>query len=408
MNILFIGQFYPKGIVEKIAEDTHGKVGFSNHNFEISLINGFSRLENVNLKVITAPMVFSFPHNNKRAFVKKINYTEDNYHIYSIGFCNILGFNMISKPYALTKAIQQEIEAFEGEDVAVIVNTPSLILSTSLFKSLHNIKDKNVKTVLIIPDVPECMAKMSGKTTLKSRLVQQLNKRTAQLSMLYDKYVYLTDAMNDFYNAKPDDYIVMEGLINESKVMSSHIPSKYKDNKEIILYTGSLQHIFGVMNLIKAFVKAAISNAELWICGSGECSSEIEQVAKNNPAIKFYGLVSPHKSLELQTKATILANPRSSNGEYTKYSFPSKTIEYLLVGRSVIMNRLPGVPKEYDKYLYYPDNESVEAWIKKLREIIDLNPEERLKRDQDGRQFILSHKTAKHQCAQIINLCREY
>lgn len=406
MNVLFLGQFYPKGIIENIVEDTRGKVGFSNHNFEMSLISGFSKHRDVNLRILTAPMVFSFPHNNKNAFIRKVSYIENNYSVNSIGFCNIAVINKFYQKWVLTKAIIKEIETFGGDEITIVVNTPSLTLSSALFKSLSDITGKKIKTVLIVPDVPECMIKMSGKMNLKNRIVQLLNKRNAQLSLRYDKYVYLTEAMNDFYQAKSNDYIVIEGLIDDSKVKIEYTPPKFEGNKEIILYTGTLRRIFGVMNLIEAFKKAEIADAELWICGSGECASEIEQIAKNNASIKFYGLVSSQKALELQSKATILANPRSSEGEYTKYSFPSKTIEYLLAGRTVIMNRLPGVPLEYDNYIEYPDDESIESWAKKMREIVADDKENRLKLNIAGRKFILDNKTAKLQCGRILDLVK--
>ena len=44
-------------------------------------------------------------------------------------------------------------------------------------------------------------------------------------------------------------------------------------------------------------------------------------------------------------------NPRSADAEYTKYSFPSKTIEYLATGVPVVMNRLPGIPEEYEYFV---------------------------------------------------------
>ncbi len=54
MNILFLGRFYPAKLLKTIQTDTRGKVGFSNHNFEMSLIEGFATLPEVNLRVVTA------------------------------------------------------------------------------------------------------------------------------------------------------------------------------------------------------------------------------------------------------------------------------------------------------------------------------------------------------------------
>lgn len=402
MNLLFIGQFYPKGIIDRIVEDTRGKVGFSNHNFEMSLIGGFAGLKDVNLRVLTAPMVYSYPHNNRNAFVRKTNYVEDNYPVHSIGFCNIAVLNRFSEHLALTKAIRKEIKAFGGDELTIVVNTPSLILSSSLFKALSQIKYKRIRTVLIVPDVPECMVEMSGKMTLKNRLVRLLNKRNARLSQRYDKYVYLTEAMNDYYHAAADDYIVMEGLTDDQCATDDKaVTTNKRPDKEIILYTGTLHRIFGVMNLLEAFEQGNFEDAELWICGSGEVSDEIAARAAANPRIRFFGLVDSGKARELQAQATVLANPRSAEGRYTRYSFPSKTIEYLLAGKTVLMNRLPGVPDEYDKYVHYPANESTKAWIDKLREIFTMNPTERAARDAAGRQFILDNKTARIQCARI-------
>lgn len=406
MDVLFIGNFYPSGIIEQIVENTRGKVGFSNHNFEMSLINGLVKQEDVNLRVITAPMVFSFPHNNKKAFYKKNIYKCDGYNVRSISFCNVALLNILSQTLALKNAIKNEIKMFGSDNVTIIVDTPSLILSTALFNAIAKINNKEITTVLIVPDVPECMLEMSVRKTLKNRLVSIINKRTATLSKRYDKYVYLTEAMNDYYHASHDNYIVMEGLISDNHLSyQDNITDNCKPPKEIILYTGTLRRIFGVTFLVEVFEKGNFKNTELWICGSGEAAQEIAERAECNKNIKFFGLVDSMRARELQSQATILVNPRSANGRYTQYSFPSKTIEYLLAGKTVLMNRLPGIPTEYDKYLHYPDNESTEAWVKKINEIIAMPQTERIDRDAAGRNFIISQKTASKQCSRIINLC---
>lgn len=401
-NFIFIGQFYPNNILTTIKEDTHGRLGFSNHNFEMSLIRGFSNLKDIKLQAITAPMVFSYPYNNKRAFIKTEQYFEKNTKISSIGFCNIAIINQFAKYHFLKQKILNTIKAFNGEPVNIIVNTPSLLLSSALFHVIAKQKS-NIKTTLIVPDVPECLAEMRPGKSFKLKFIASLNKLNAHMSQRYDKYVYLTEEMNDFYHAESKDYIVMEGLIDDSKA-NVNIKSNDFNKKEIILYTGTLSRIFGIMDLVNMFETAQFQNCELWICGSGECASEIEELAKSNSNIKFYGLVDSNKAILLQSKATILANPRSANGNYTKYSFPSKTIEYLMAGKTVIMNRLPGIPTEYDKYLHYPQNETSEAWKEKLMEIFKMDKAERKLRNDAGREFIIEKKLASIQCARIAEL----
>lgn len=400
MNILFLGRFYPKKILETISQDTDGKVGFSNHNFEKSLIAGFSSNDDVNLRVVTSPMVFSFPHNNKKAIIKKEQYIENGISIRSTGFFNLAFVNTLSSIFSLVRVLCSELKKYEGNVVNVVVNTPNIIHSIAL-EIACNFVGKKINKLLIIPDVPECITRMDNKKGVKSRIVSVLNRFTAYLSKRYDKYVFLADAMNDFYNVPKSDYIVMEGLIDKNKKISEN---STQSDKEIILYAGTLRRIFGVMNLIEVFTKGNFDNTELWICGSGECAEEIEKIAAQSKCIKFFGLVDSSEAIRLQSIATILANPRSSAGEYTKYSFPSKTIEYLLAGKTVIMNRLPGIPKEYDQYLNYPESEDTDSWINKINDILKMDKSERNKKNQSGRDYILSNKTANIQCRRIINL----
>lgn len=408
-NILFVGRFYPKGILDTIVADTRGAVGFSNHNFEKSLIEGFSRAEDVELRVVTAPMVFSYPHNNRRPFIRKEHYLEGNHTVRSIGFCNVAALNILSERMALTKAIRKELKAFAGEEVTVVVNTPSLILSSALFKAMERVDDKNIRTLLIVPDIPECMVEMDGRMSMKNRLVSVMNRRTREYSLRYDKYVYLTGAMDDFYHAGPGRSMVMEGLVDDRRVATEKATGATKPAaKEIILYTGTLRRIFGVTFLADVFEKGCFPDTELWICGSGEAAEELAERARRNPNIKFFGLVDSERALALQRQATILANPRPSEGNYTRYSFPSKTLEYLLAGKTVVMNRLPGIPAEYDGYLHYPSDESREAWIAKIREIMSMRAEDRSQRDKAGRAFIIGNKTASRQCRRIVDFINRH
>lgn len=410
LNILYVGKFFPHGVLQTVSEDTRGKVEFSNHNFEESLIAGFAELPNVNLRVLTVPNVYSFPHNNRKAFIHKECYSIGNRtKVRSVGFCNIAIINQWAKRYGLQRAICQEINNFDSEDVYIIVNTPVLELTAAVMSAVKK-THKNVVTTVIVPDVRECLLDMESKPkSLKNKIVAHMNKKNAALTQQYNKFVFLTAAMNDYYKVSSDRFMVMEGLLDRRRVdnaMAQNGKIESPSSKEIILYTGTLKKIFGVINLVDIFEQGNFDNTELWICGMGDGAAEISERAKSNPAIKFFGAVTPKKALELQQQATILANPRSANGEYTKYSFPSKTIEYLLAGKTVIMNRLPGIPVDYDSHLIYPDNESAQAWIVALKKIMTMDSAARATHNIHAQQFILENKTADAQCKRICNFIK--
>lgn len=62
MNIIYLGKFFPQTLLRTINEDCKVKMGMSNHNFEMSILNGLCQQEGIDLKCITIPGVYSYPH----------------------------------------------------------------------------------------------------------------------------------------------------------------------------------------------------------------------------------------------------------------------------------------------------------------------------------------------------------
>lgn len=404
MNILFLGQFIPPKLLKTVVEDSKGKIGFSNHNFEISIIEGLKQQQGVSLKILTAPKVYSYPYNNTKFYTPHENYLSDNVPIYSIGFCNLPIINKLSILFGILFRLILTFNKYQGNTINVIVNTPNVFIETALLIA-QRFTNKKITKTLIIPDIPQFVTSMDQQNPIKKNIIKWLDQFAMSVANKFDYYVFLTETMTDFFPQRRLKYIVMEGIINIKNERLT-LPSNEPDH-EIILYTGTLRKIFGIIELVKIFDLGKFPNTELWICGSGEAKAELELWAQKNPRIKFWGLVSSEKARELQMQATILANPRSRKGEYTKYSFPSKTIEYLLSGKNVIMNKLPGVPQDYYQYVYAPNNESIDAWIQTINQILSAKKNNRKERAQLGREFILKNKNAATQCARILNLIEQ-
>ena len=105
----------------------------------------------------------------------------------------------------------------------------------------------------------------------------------------------------------------------------------------------------------------------------------------------------------MQQRAAVLVNPRQNNEEFTKYSFPSKTMEYLASGVPVVAYKLDGIPDEYDSYLNYVPDNSVEALTKTIQSICDMSPEERKDKGERARKFVLNEKNAEKQAKRILD-----
>lgn len=404
MNILFIGKFYPQKMLSTIVEDGKGFVGMSNHNFEMSLINGLCHHREIQLNCLTIPNVYSFPYHNKKLFSQPESYDYNNTHIYSVGFCNLPIIKEIWSRITLTIQILKYILRCKDNRLDIIVNTPNNNILSAISVAKIFTKKKITQTV-IIPDIPSMVTSMDKQNPIKGAILRYLNKKSMQNTSCSNGVVLLTEAMLDFL-LKSIKYIVMEGIVDVESMDSNK--ETVNSDKEIILYTGTLRKIFGVMNLVEAFQKMNTNNAELWICGSGDSQQQIIEATKSDSRIKFFGLVDSQTALKMQHEATILVNPRTSQGEYTKYSFPSKTMEYLLSGKSVIINRLPGIPEEYYKYVYTPNDESVESLSECISNVLSIDLKLRQERGILGRNFIISQKNSQIQTERILNLIKSY
>ena len=135
---------------------------------------------------------------------------------------------------------------------------------------------------------------------------------------------------------------------------------------------------------------------------------EIEKLQKEHPQIKYYGYCNADEIRHYQSQATVLINPRQNAGEYTKYSFPSKTMEYLASGKPMIGYKLDGIPDEYDDYICYVNDNSVDALADKIIELCSMSNQELVEIGKSARAFILNNKNPKAQCASIVKMLGEF
>lgn len=206
-------------------------------------------------------------------------------------------------------------------------------------------------------------------------------------------YVFLTQQMNDYIKNETKPYVIIEGLVDYEEEEDKHYEDRNDTaNKRIILYSGTIHKQYGIKALTEGFIDAELDNAELHIYGEGDYKEELTEVCKQHINIKFFGCVLNSDMTKLQKQATILINPRSPREEFTKYSFPSKNMEYLLSGVPVMAALLPGMPEEYRDYMYIIEDCSHVGICRALREVLSKPSEELHKMGQRAQQFVLKEK----------------
>lgn len=216
-------------------------------------------------------------------------------------------------------------------------------------------------------------------------------------------YVLLTEAMNDYLNKQGKPYVILEG--HADITMADRIPAmEKKTSPRICFYAGGVSKQYGLSNLVEGFRKADIPNTCLHIYGPGDYVEELEEIAAKDSRIFYGGMLLNTRIVEKEQEATLLLNPRPTDEEYVKYSFPSKTMEYMASGTPVLTTVLPGMPKEYHPYVYLLEDETAEGIARKLREVLANSDEELFQKGQEARRFVLEQKNNVIQARKILEI----
>ncbi|KKO91165.1 hypothetical protein AAW12_11585 [Sphingobacterium sp. Ag1] len=398
MKILFLCGLYPPAYKDQMFSDSKRSYQFAAQNFQEALIGGFIE-NNINLHIVTLPFLSTYPFGYKKIFLNFKRSDIDD--IVSVAPIKILNLPIFSSMFNNAK---KEVLKWckinrTEEELHIIVYS----LNADLMKVAIEAKEKypNLKLSLIILDLPEYMGANRFHKILG---IYKKNIEYIYLNLKsFDQYVLLTEAMVEKLCIQKNKYVVIEGIYKSKHVIDTSEIS-YKDNKEMILYSGALNVKYGLQNLLDAFHQIASPDVRLVICGDGEAKELVTSYCRLDERIIFKGKVPHEEVLALQKEASLLINPRQPEGEYTKYSFPSKTMEYFASGTPVLMYRLPGIPEVYFNYCYVLDDYSVEGLRQRIEEILKKNVRERMELGSSASKFILNYKSAKVQVQKILEL----
>lgn len=398
LDIAFLGGLFPKCTDKEIHEKSKGSVQSAANALQWSIVEGLDQNCHKTVKIFNSLYIGAYPQNYRDLFVKTYSFkhsalAED----INIGFVNLFIIKHLFKYWSIKPHLKKW--ARDGLQAKLLIG---YALSLEFVACLCYAKKINpeVKTFIVVPDLPEFM-----NTTDKRTLVYRFLKPIETSYILrninkIDGFVLLTEPMKEALKIK-DNYVVVEGIATDS--FDRSVPEKDHQTK-IILYTGTLNRKYGILNLIEAFKRIPQNNYRLILCGTGDSEEIIKEEALKDSRIIFKGLLSRREILRLQLEATVLVNPRLNNEEYTKYSFPSKILEYLSSGTPVIAYKLDGIPDEYDEYIYYVKDDSVNALRDKLVEICEKDLEEQSSFGEKARRFVQGNKNKQAQTKKIIDL----
>jgi glycosyltransferase involved in cell wall biosynthesis len=379
-NLLFVGSLCSDKVFDSIFNTSKIRSGQSMQKFISLLLSGAAQQKDVSIRTITSLPIAPDVHQKKfwnlgNDFDKRI------YFNYNLTFNLPILKNLLDFFLSFVKVF---LWRFSGEAKSKAIVCDILKLSTTAGAFIAA-KLSGIKAVAIITDMP-------GLDVIEGSFIHQLKSKVI-LSFItrFDAYILITEHMNQIVNPFGKNYMVMEGLVDSSmNLTENRIESKAQER--ILLYSGGIFERYGVKNLIDAFNKLEGEDLRLFIYGDGPMAKDMPRYVEIDNRIKYFGVVANDEVVKAQVFSTLLINPRPSHEEYTKYSFPSKNMEYMVSGTPIVTANLPGMPREYLPFVYLLEEEDLNGIFNTLDQTLKKSREELHDFGMKSKEFVLSQK----------------
>ncbi|WP_035650384.1 glycosyltransferase family 4 protein [Flavobacterium sp. ASV13] len=398
VKLIFLGGLFPNESRREIESKSTGVIQYAADALQWAIVTGLDNYYSQNFKLVNLPYIGSFPKRYSDLKTKTFKFSHiKGANDINVGFINLPIYKLYSRFYQAKKTLKKVID---NDNTIIIIYA----IHTPFIKAAIDIKKNNpsVKICLIVPDLPEFMDddKSFIRKYLKNIEKGLLNKYLKEI----DSFVVLSDYMHLPLQINNRPWVRVEGIFEQK---TDNIVLE-KEPFKTILYTGTLAKRYGILNLLEAFSLIKNNDYRLWICGDGDAKEELELMAKEDSRIKYFGQLSREEVIKLQKKATVLVNPRISEGEFTKYSFPSKTMEYLASGTPCVLYRLQGIPEEYFDYCYMSEEETPLGLYKTIISVCEKEQSELNEFGEKAKRFILENKNPEIQCKKIYNMLSKF
>ena len=388
--LYFIGGLYPNNLYKYVVENSKGSIDNAANTLQWAMIRGLEEC-GCSVKIITLPSVRTYPLYFRKKTISSFNFSHGNgVDDVSLSFCTFPVIGLISQYFSLKRKL---LNICLGNEVLLIysLKTPYLLAAYILKKRFSNIQ-----ICVTVPDLPQYM---SESKNLIYRFLKKIDfVIISRCLRKVDSFILLSESMTQPLHVTNRPWVCVEGIYLASKNIEFQ-----KDKNFVFAYTGTLDIRYGILDLINAFSKLEGSNFRLWICGKGNAEDKIKAAALQDSRIIYWGQLVHEEAIKIQRSATVLVNPRRPEGEYTLYSFPSKTMEYLGSGTPCIMYNLPALPKEYLNYLFIAEDRE-NGLLDKMIEVSLLSRTILGEKGDKGRCFVEKQKNPQKQMNKVVNM----
>lgn len=369
-------------------------VDFPAHSLQSALLSGFDLIY-PGIKVITSPPVSPYPKIGVKDFKPFLFSHNGGTQLRDafVGALNLPLIRLISRFLRIHKELRKSLCKNESNIlITYSLHTPFLLAAACLRKRID-------KCCVIVPDLPQFM---SGKKNKLYRMAKALDRMIINHCIRkYDMFVLLSPHMAEILSIEDKKKVVVDGIFGGSPEELENTP---KATKKTILYTGDTADRCGVPDLIEAFKQIPGDDYELWLRGYGTNINEILENIKSDSRIKYFPPMPRTELLRLECQATVLVNPIRPSQKFTRYYFPSKTMEYLASGTPTVMYRLDCLSPEYDNLLCFVKEETIESLRDTLVSVCELPSSERQEIGERAKLFIKEKRNPYVQAEKIARM----
>lgn len=407
MKIAYCSLLLPEE--KKLAERTRGRLpGISLHKFTRALIKGLDENLDKPIKVFNIINTLNYPNFPELIFKTEKWSHAKNTEDWHIGYINLFGIKYITQTNGLYKKLKAFVRENKDENCYIIVHHIFYPTVKAAYKLKKRYKDK-VKILFITGDMNgQFGLQQQFKRNIKQLITERIEKKVDKMVKTYDGYVFATKEMAKAYGVEHKPFTVVECAYAEAEYHENKKDNSLNpDGHKVIFYAGSMRTEYGIPHLLRAFSLIDKPDYELWLAGGGSAVNMVKEYAARDNRIKYLGFIPPKEVYIREKNSTVLINPRTSELEFVKYSFPSKTMEGLASGKPYIAHKLPCDPPEYAGNIIYAENESDDALAAKIVEICELSDKKREEIGKKAKEFILTQKNPKVMCKKIIDMINE-
>ena len=387
MKITLLGFTLSSGDMAAILK-TDANMPTQTATFSWALVEAL-RSAGAQVTLLSSAPASNYPRNPRILF-RGGAFTQDGIRGEKLGFINLIVLKHVSRFVACIVRGTRILRRWRP-DVLLIhgVHSPFLYYGLMARRLL------DTKTVVVLTDPPGVTAHSDSRLAGLLKAVDVRLVRRALRSV--DGVIALTAPLaEDFAPGTPS--MVMEGILTdyEGPTAAESLGPSFR-----VMYAGGLLESYGVDRLVKAFRALVTDDAHLAVYGRGPLSSWIDEQAGIDPRVEKVQFAPRETVLRRYGSADLLVQPRPSDQDFVRYSFPSKLLEYMASGTPALTTRLSGIPTTYEPYLYWIDDDSIEGITRALHAVMSVSAEERRAKGSAAARFVTESCSSAAQGARI-------